>query len=273
MADKSLPALRARYAAEIFRLAGTENERVERAFATVPREGFLTPPPWRTFSPGGVVEKVTDDPADLYDDVLVVLDGRQGINNGQPSLHAAWLAAVDPKPGDIAVHVGIGAGYYTAILAELVAPGGFVHAYEIDPPLAAIAEGNLSRIANVAVHAASGLAAELPQANVIYVNAGASAPDRSWLSALEPGGRLIFPWQPAAGGAGFTMMVTRKPGGFEAVPLMMVGFIPLVGDRARSSRPADPDATRSVWLTAERPPDDSATAVWSDVWFSSDPVA
>ena len=269
-----LEPLRAQYADEICRSAAVTNERVREAFATVRRERFLTPPPWRIFAPGGLIEKSTDDPAALYEDVLVVLDGRQGINNGQPSLHAAWLAAVDPKPGESALHIGVGAGYYTAILAALVSPGGRVDAYEIDPPLALVAEHNLSGLGNVTVHAASGAGRCLPEADVVYVNAGAFAPDPSWLQALRRGGRLIFPWQPSGEGSGHTLLITRKARGFGLLDLMMVGFTPLVDDRERPSRSqVDLRNTRSVWLCAERPPDDSATAVWSDVWFSSDEVA
>jgi protein-L-isoaspartate(D-aspartate) O-methyltransferase len=269
--SSDLGPLRARYAAEICRSAGVKDKGVERAFSIVPRERFLTPAPWQIFSPGGIVDKITDDPADLYQDVLVVLDGRQGINNGQPSLHAAWLAAVAPQPGENAVHVGIGGGYYTAILAGLLGPEGRVDAYEIDPPLAALAERNLSAVVNVAVHAISGAGGELPESDIVYVNAGAFAPDPAWLRALRPRGRLIFPWQPSDKGAGSTLLVTRKRRGFRVDPLMMVGFIPLVDERVRpSSWEADLEATRSVWLTADRPPDRTATACSADVWFSSD---
>ena len=93
MSKERLPDLRARYAAAICRDAGVDHPRVEEAFAAVTRERYLTSPPWQIFSPGGLFEKRTSDPTDLYDDVLVVLDAEQGINNGQPSLHAAWIAA------------------------------------------------------------------------------------------------------------------------------------------------------------------------------------
>jgi protein-L-isoaspartate(D-aspartate) O-methyltransferase len=265
---------RRRYAAEIMRSTGAENARVEDAFATVPRENFLTPPPWRVFSPGGVIEKDTPDPADLYDDVLVVLDRRKGINNGQPSLHAAWISAVDPRAGETAIHIGIGAGYYTAILAKLVEAGGAVHAYEIDKPLAKLARKHLAVLPQVSVHAVSGVRAELPGADVIYVNAGATAPDVAWLRALKPGGRLIFPWQPMGGG-GITLLVRRAEAGFEAVPNMPVGFISCIGAQAPPSGrcgPHDLMETQSVWLRPDREPDASATAIYDEVWFSAELV-
>ena len=39
-------ALRRAYAGRISRLAGIDNPRIERAFAEIPREDFLPPPPW-----------------------------------------------------------------------------------------------------------------------------------------------------------------------------------------------------------------------------------
>lgn len=274
MAGCTLPDLRARYAEDMSASAGVRHRRVREAFAAVPREAFLTPPPWRIFSPGGMFEKVTSDPSDLYGDVLVVLDAAQGINNGQPSLHAAWLAAVDPKEGDTALHIGAGTGYYTALLARLVSPGGQVHAYEIDVRLAHIAGRNLSRIGEAVVHSGSGVGVDLPRADVVYVSAGAFAPDPSWLRALAPGGRLIFPFQPANGGAGYTLLVDRRRRGFGVESLMAVGFIPLVDTRERPDRwSADLQATQSAWLAAERSPDATATAVWTDVWFSSEEAA
>ena len=268
-----LDRLRARYAADILGSTGVENPRVEAAFAAVPREDFLTPPPWRIFLPGGVIEKNTSDPSELYIDVLVVLDRAKGINNGQPSLHAAWIAAIDPQPGESAVHIGIGTGYYTAILATLVGEGGRVEAYEIEARLAALAEKHLARFPQVTVHAASGVGQALPEADVIYVNAAATAPDARWLTALKPLGRLVFPWQPGRGGA-VTLVVRRTAGGFAADPTIAVGFIGCVGaqEPPAASAGRDPRDTRSVWLRADRPPDATATAVYDDVWFSSDPV-
>jgi len=276
-AGASLPERRRRYAAEIMREGGVRNARVEEAFATVPREDYLTPPPWSIFAPGGLFVKDTSDPADLYRDVLVVLDRERGINNGQPSLHAAWIAAMDPQPGEIVVHIGAGTGYYTAVLAALVATGGQVHAYEIAADLAATAERNLDACASVTVHATSAVGAVLPAADVVYVNASASAPDPAWLKALNPGGRLILPWQQPGQRGGVAVQLTRTECGFRAAPTMQVAFIPCIGAMSRPTSGSRAEAseaqrTRSVWLREDRPPDETATAVYENVWFSSDTV-
>ncbi len=276
-ARPDLSAIRARYAAAAMvwaRQEGFDNPRVEAAFAAVPRESYLTPPPWRVFSPGGgPVDEDTSDPARLYQDVLVVLDRRKGINNGQPSLHAAWMAMVDPQAGETVVQVGIGAGYYTAILAELVGQGGRLEAFEIEPSLAAVARDNLVSLPQVAVHAASAVGAALPLADIVYVSAGAVAPDPAWLRCLQPHGRLIMPWQPAPA-EGRTLLARREPGGFSVQLHGSVAFVGCIGAEARDVRarglPAQPiGRTRSVWLSSESSPDESATAIYADVWLST----
>jgi protein-L-isoaspartate(D-aspartate) O-methyltransferase len=277
VSDIAPDELRRRYAAETMRSGGIDHPRVEAAFAAAPREAYLAPPPWTIFAPGGLFMTETADPAELYQDVLVVLDRERGINNGQPSLHAAWLAALDPQPGEVALHIGAGTGYYTAILAALVAPGGAVHAYEIEPHLAGLAQQNLAALETVTVHPVSGVGAALPASDVVYVNASAAAPDVAWLRALEPGGRLIFPWQPPGRRSGVTLQVTRQVAGYRVAATLEVAFIACVGATARPAGGDGPDVsevmrTRSLWLVADRPPDDSAVVVYDEVWFSTEPV-
>ena len=276
MSGVTLEERRRRYAAEITRHGGIYHDRVEEAFATTPRENFLTPPPWVIFAPGGLFKEETNDPAELYQDVLVVLDRARGINNGQPSLHAAWMASLDPQPGETVLHIGAGTGYYTAILAQLV-PGGHVHAYEIEEDLAGIARANLAALDSVTVHATSGVGTALPDGDVIYVNASASAPDVAWLEALKPGGRLIFPWQALRQRGGIALQVTRTAHGYRAAAIMEVAFIPCVGamsDPASGPRASTSDVmeTRSIWLTQERPPDGTAIVVYDQVWLSSQAI-
>jgi protein-L-isoaspartate(D-aspartate) O-methyltransferase len=217
------------YAAEITRSAHVQDPRIEKAFAAVPREDFAGPPPWRVGSGGLFGLTSTDDPARLYEDVLIAIDPERGVNNGQPSLHAQAIDALRLKEGETAVQIGAGAGYYTAILAELVGPTGRVIAYEIAPDIAARAAANLARYPQVEVRARSG-AENLPQADAIYVNAAATHPLRAWLDALKVGGRLVFPLQ-AAGSSGAMLIVTRPEHGqaWPARLLTGVVFIPCEG--------------------------------------------
>jgi protein-L-isoaspartate(D-aspartate) O-methyltransferase len=228
VADR-LANIRRAYAAEIARRAGVTDPRIEAAFATVPREDFAGPPPWRIGSGGLFGLTSADDPARLYEDVLIGIDARRGINNGQPSLHAQSIDALGLKEGGTIVQIGAGAGYYTAILATLVGRTGRAIAYEIEPDLAERARANLANCPQVEVRARSGVE-DLPLSDAIYVNAAATHPLRAWLDALRPGGRLIFPLQ-AAGSTGAMLMVTRPERGaaWPARLLWGVVFIPCEG--------------------------------------------
>jgi len=199
--------LRKAYAARIARLAGVSDPRIEAAYAAVPREDYAGPPPWHV-SGGGFGAARENDVAALYDDVLIAIDARRGINNGQPSLHAICIEALALKDGDTVLQVGAGAGYYTAILAHLVGPAGKVFAYEIEPDIAERARKNLAQFPQVEVFARSGVGEDLPKADAIYVNAAASHPVRAWLDALKAGGRLLFPLQ-AAHSTGAMLLITR----------------------------------------------------------------
>jgi protein-L-isoaspartate(D-aspartate) O-methyltransferase len=267
---------RARYARDLARGSGVGDPRIERAFATVRREDFLGPPPWRVFEAGSFSEIATSDPDDVYRNALVVLDAAKGLNNGEPLLHAMWIARAAPRSGETIVHVGAGAGYYTAILAELTGPRGAVHAFEIDAGLAEMARKNLAGRANVTVVTGDAVVLSVPRCDVLYVNAGLAAPPAAWLRALRPGGRMVFPWRPSER-IGLAMLVTRRANGFSADPFMPSWFIPcaspsLIVVAAKAPTAKGARETRSLRLTQEAPPDASATAVIGDIWFSSRPV-
>jgi protein-L-isoaspartate(D-aspartate) O-methyltransferase len=209
MHDRS-QKLRSFYASLICAAAGIRDPRIEQAFATVRREPFAGPGPWRiTVGGHAYVETPTDDPAFIYQNTLIALDPTRHINIGQPSAHAFWLDSLAFKQGESVLQVGVGTGYYTAIIAHLVGADGLVHAYEIDEDLAAKARENLQDLAQVDVQSRSGIADDLPKVDVIYVCAGITQPSWSWLDALRPGGRLLFPLQSTDGVGG--MLRLRRP--------------------------------------------------------------
>ena len=82
-----------------------------------------------------------------------------------PSAHAFWLGACNIKKAETVVQVGVGSGYYAAILAHLVGADGRVYGYEIDEALAARARENLKDVHHVEVRTQSGVMSDLPQAD------------------------------------------------------------------------------------------------------------
>jgi protein-L-isoaspartate(D-aspartate) O-methyltransferase len=261
---------RAQYAHEVMARYGTTAPRVEAAFAKVPREAFLGPPPWAFGLRGSGPWATTSDPEALYQDELIVLDRAKGINNGQPSLHAMCIAALRLTEPDHVLHIGAGTGYYTAILAELA---DRVDAYEIEPVLAAKAVENLAPWPKVTVHAESAVGRTLSAADAIYVSAGASHPDPFWLDALRDGGRLLFPLTGDEGWGGM-LLVERRGHSFAARFLSNCGFINCAGLRDPVSaarltevfRRGGKDQVRS--LTRQPPP---GPTVWfaGDSWYLS----
>ncbi|MBK5920663.1 hypothetical protein CCR80_06375 [Rhodothalassium salexigens] len=199
-----LAGVRQRFAARVLRDAGVDDARLGAAFAAVSREAFLPPGPW-SIGAGGGGFVTTSDPADLYADCLVAIDPGRGLNNGQPSLHARMLHALAPPIGGTVVHIGAGRGYYTAILAHLVGPGGAVLGIEIVRDLAQAAQAALDRaglgwagVRHGDGHgggASLGAGADLgvDAADGVYVNAGLAGLVPEWVAVLKPGGRLVMP--------------------------------------------------------------------------------
>lgn len=273
LSQANLDDVRRSYATDLVRVSASEDSRLEQVFDSVHREDFLPPGPWKLLVEGRYVETPDSDPRHVYRNSAIALDARKGINNGEPYLHAMWIGAVAPKPGETITQIGVGMGYYTAILSLLVEPGGRLTGFEIDVELAEIARRNLARFKNVSVVAGHAASRELPPSDIIYVSAAVAAPPEPWLAALRPGGRLIFPWRPTVEVA-LAMLVTRAAEGFEARPLMTSWFIPCAGASSPKGSALAPTLStarriRSLHLTREQAPDKSAVAIYQHVWFSS----
>jgi protein-L-isoaspartate(D-aspartate) O-methyltransferase len=238
-----LQKARRAFAEELRSTKSLRSEALVDAFAAVPRERFLGPPPWKIwdpavspiYEPGKDPYVDFDDPKAVYRDVLVALDAERRINNGQPSLWAVIYDRLDAARGERVVHIGCGAGYYTAVLAELVGPGGSVVGLDVDPMMLARAAPALADRLNVEVKERSGALYDEGPADIIVVNAGITHPLDVWLEALKPGGRLAVPLTfdglaPNAGLGGF-FKITRGPEGYAASFLCPTGIIHFAGAR------------------------------------------
>src|ERR1700726_2365004 len=185
MADSTAEA-RQRYAEELRFTARVKSHGVVAAFATVPRERFVGPGPWRVMSPMNMAGYWTTEdgnPRHVYHDVLIALDEPRGINNGQPSLWACLFDHLNLVPGEQVLHLGSGTGYYTAIIAELVGSAGRITAFEIDPTLTQKAQAALADWPQVRVIHADGAGTSFEPVEAIVASAGATHPLPSWLDA------------------------------------------------------------------------------------------
>jgi protein-L-isoaspartate(D-aspartate) O-methyltransferase len=205
--------------------AASRDRRIKAAFARVPRHDFIGAGPWRFAEDGPPTESA--DPAVLYQDLAVEITPGCGVPTGSPSLHARCLDACRPAPGERVMHVGVGWGYFTAILAELVTTAGAVHAFEIDASLADEAKRRLAAWPNVRVEAQSGVGKQEP-ADVIYVCAGVQQIPLGWLRALREGGRLVVPLTPGEAEGG-VLLVTCRASAYEARFVSPARFVPCIG--------------------------------------------
>ncbi|MDJ1157228.1 hypothetical protein QNA08_03105 [Chelatococcus sp. SYSU_G07232] len=278
MPSETVEEARRRYAERIAARQRVVDRRIVAAFASVPREDFLGPGPWIVLGAFGYWRTADADPRHIYEDVLVALDPMRGINNGEPSLHAGGIDALKLRRGDRVAHIGCGTGYYTAIIAEIVGPRGWIDAYEIEADLAARARICLADRDNVTVHGPEDCLGLLPPVEAIYVCAGATGPLPAWLDALTEGGRLVFPLTDTRG-RGVLMGLERCGAAFRVQVLEPVSFIPLVGGTDRAEGEAVAIALARAALRKARSlhrgepgVEDTCLVAGKGWWLSPDPV-
>ena len=230
-------ALRRRFfAEEIEAVARLRSPALVDALAAVPRERFLPPGPWTVLadaditgmSPAKTRQTADADPARVYHNIGVAIDPERQLFNGQPATLAPWIDALELAPGGRVLHIGAGLGYYTAVMAQCVGPGGRVVAFEADEALAAQARSNLASMPWVDVRADASAHPSGEPFDAILVNAGVTHPLDAWLDALAPAGRMILPLthaMPAMGnvGKGLVFLVVRDEG--AAFSARLAGFV------------------------------------------------
>ncbi len=270
-AELPLGAVRQLYAEELRAVANLRSAALVRALATVPRERYLDPGPWQILAPvppGRFPYRTTEDadPRHVYHNVLVAIDAKRRLNNGQPGFLAFCLDALDLRSGDHLVHIGCGLGYYTAVAAEVVGRGGRVTAIELDRELAARAATNLGHLSQVGVVAGDGAEYDPGPCDAVFVNAGATHPRAIWLDSLRMGGRMLVPITIALGegSRGGMLKITRSAPGFTARFISEVDIFPCIGGRdpevnerlAAAFRRRTWGSVRSLRRDAHEPADD-----------------
>lgn len=155
-------------------------DRVDAAFAAVPREWFLPEAQRRRAS--------YDGPIDIG----------HGQTNSQPRTVANMLRLLDVHEGDRVLDVGSGSGWTTGLLAHLTGPSGSVLGLELVPELVELGRRNLTsgewpwaRIEQ-ATPGSYGDPAGAPYYRIL-VSAEARELPATLVDQLSPAGRLVVP--------------------------------------------------------------------------------
>ena len=229
-----LQALRRWYSDEVRWASGISDDRIISAFASVPRESFLSHGPWY-LSTGMMTENyhLTSDDAvhHLYHNVMVAIDPERDLNTALPSSMARVLESASIAIGAKVAQIGPGLGYYSAILAHLVGPTGSVLAIEIEASLAKQCQKNLASYANITCVNADGAAYpfEGNSLDVLLVHGATTHIPRGWLDSLNDGGRLIVCLSYASDEPGQVARITRQGNGFLVEFIQEVFAYPCVG--------------------------------------------
>lgn len=185
------------------------DERIQAAFAAVPREKFL---PRKQRRHAG--------------ENRPLLIGHEQTNS-QPTTVRQMLQMLDPRTGHRVLDVGSGSGWTSALLGHLVGPTGVVYGVELIPELADMARRNLTAAAQhwVSVHQAEiGVLGAPSQApfDRILVSAEATSLPAALVDQLDRRARMVIPV------SGRLSVVERDEAGSVAVRRVgHYSFVPL----------------------------------------------
>lgn len=190
---------------------------VERAFRCVARHGFVPSPCLLSTDPLLTEFEETDDPRRIYSDHAALTAAAQ-ICCYAPSLVAAQVEQLSAGDGMRVLHVATGAGYCTAILAELVGERGTVVGVESTDDLAELSAGLVARAGytTVTIRQGDGVLG-VPEAapfDRILVSAGVTDIAPAWVLQLADEGKLVLPLCPGGpiggGVSGGTLLTIQK---------------------------------------------------------------
>jgi len=116
-------------------------------------------------------------------------------------------------------------------MAELTGPGGKVTAVEIDQGLAHRAHIALAAWPQVSVFQGNGALGPFQPADAIVVSAGATHPLASWLSAVKPQGKLLFPLTSTHGPGTMAHLTRANAEWFHTELISSAFFVDFLGAR------------------------------------------
>jgi len=193
-------------------LRGVNDPEVIRALTEVPRHKFIP-------------DKLQPE---AYEDCPLPIGYSQTIS--QPYIVAYMLEALQLKPEDRVLEVGVGSGYQAALLSRIVKQ---VFGIEIVTELANTAAEQLANLGyhNVKITTCNGWNGLPEQApyEAIIVAATASKVPVALIEQLAEGGRLILPVG-KIGSVQQLVLINKSSGGITRKNLIGVSFVPLVNE-------------------------------------------
>jgi protein-L-isoaspartate(D-aspartate) O-methyltransferase len=266
-----------RYAGNLRASGAIEDDAVERAFATVPRHGFLSQfhhHQWFTIAgPGPLPDDVL---AVVYDDNPLGLKfdetGRLVSSTTLPSLLARMITALNLAPGMRVLEIGSGIGYNAALTHAVT--GGEVVTLEVQPDVVADATAALQRcgIRQVTVVLGDGHWGypEGRPYDRIIASCGIRGLPPAWFDQLAPDGFVLAPF--AHGGAHPLVRFQHRDGQPHATAVgpwtdFMLAEGPLYQHYpgAHPVRLAEGPYPAAAWRRQIIPPLDWAG--YTDLWF------
>ncbi len=217
---------------------------LREAFAALPRDRFAPDRLWRWDGRAYVPVDRADDPsgwaAELYSGVdtaavTQLTGGRPSSSLSAPSVVADMLDSLRVEPGHRVWEVGTGQGW-TAALAAWRAGPGLVLSTEVDEDLAAFARARLAEAGlDAEVAAGNGTDGGVPGGGPVdrlHATYAVEAVPWSWVEAVHPGGRIVYPW----GRLGYVALTVADDGG--AAHGWVHGLAQFMGDRTGPAQPS-----------------------------------
>jgi protein-L-isoaspartate(D-aspartate) O-methyltransferase len=240
--------LRERFVEQIRQNGAPLSPELAAAFATVPREAFVTAGfqrrdgTWASPGDGDFLDLI------YRDDVLVTkVDGGIPVSSSsQPSLMAIMIAALAVRPGMRVLEIGAGTGYNAALLAAI---GAQVTSVDVQQDVASRAAAALSRLGVTTARVVAGdgyLGAPAGHFDRVIVTVGVAGVSPHWLSQLAatagngavPAGADATGSAAVGAGAGtYGAGLRGSEDGLAIVPVEHAGMHPVLAVRGAPEGP------------------------------------